>query len=214
MLRSVVRTIVAGSVFASISACGGSSDSTTGPPTAVFTTVAVTPSSPTVNVGSTTALTATAKDQNGATFAGAPGATWTSSDVSKATVDPSGVVTGVANGSSTITASITSGGATHTGSQQITVVTPTASGNVTATSGLAFTPHSVTIGRVGGTGAVTWTFQNVAHTVTWDTQPSGAAVADIGVSSSTDVARNFTVAGSYTYHCSIHSNMSGVVVVQ
>jgi plastocyanin len=54
----------------------------------------------------------------------------------------------------------------------------------------------------------------VGHTVSWDSQPSGAAVADIGVSSSTNVARNFTVAGTYTYHCSIHSNMSGVVVVQ
>jgi plastocyanin len=200
---------------AAMVACGSSKDSMTGPPTGAFTTVAVTPSSPTVNVGSTTTLTAVAKDQNGATISGAPAATWTSSDVSKATVDPAtGVVTGVANGSSMITASITSGGVTHTGSQQITVVTPTATGSVTATSSLSFDPHSVTIARAGGTGAVTWTFQNVAHTVTWDTQPSGAAVADIGVSSSTDVARNFTVAGTYTYHCSIHGNMTGVVVVQ
>jgi plastocyanin len=160
-------------------------------------------------------LTATAKDQNGATFAGAPAATWTSSDVTKATVDPAtGVVTGVANGSSTITASITAGSVTHTGTQQITVITPTASGSVTATSGLAFNPHSVTIGRAGGTGTVTWTFQSVAHTVTWDSQPSGAAVADIGLSSNTDVGRDFTVAGHYTYHCSVHSNMSGTVDVQ
>lgn len=214
MLRSVVRIIAAGSVAAAIVACGGSSGSTTGP-TPVFTSVAVTPASPTVTVGNTTTLTAAAKDQNGANFAGAPAATWTSSDVTKATVDPaSGVVTGVANGSSTITASITSGSVTHTGSQQVTVVTPTASGRVTATSALSFDPHSVTIGRAGGTGAVTWTFQNVAHTVTWDTQPAGAAVADIAASSSTDVARDFTVAGTYTYHCSIHSNMTGVVVVQ
>jgi plastocyanin len=216
MLRSVMRTIVAGSIAAAISACGGSSDSTTGPPPAgVFTTVAVTPSSPTVNVGSTTTLTAVAKDQNGATFPGASAATWSSSDVSKATVDPvSGVVTGVANGSATITASITSGSVTHTGSQQISVVTLSASSFVTATSSLSFDPHSVTIGRASGTGTVTWTFQSVGHTVSWDSQPSGAAVADIGVSSSTNVARNFTVAGTYTYHCSIHSNMSGVVVVQ
>jgi plastocyanin len=201
---------------AAMFACGGSSDSpSTMGPAPVFTSVAVTPAAPTVSVGGTTPLTATAKDQNGATFAGAPGASWMSSDTTKAKVDSAtGVVTGVADGSSTITATITSGGITHAGSQQITVITPTASGNVTATSSLAFNPHSVTIGRVGGTGTVTWTFQNVAHTVSWDSQPSGASVADIGATSSTDVGRNFTVPGTYTYHCAIHSNMSGVVIVQ
>jgi plastocyanin len=61
---------------------------------------------------------------------------------------------------------------------------------------------------------VDWTFQGVTHTVTWDSQPSGATVADIGNSHDTDVARNFTVAGTYQYHCSIHSTMTGVVVVQ
>jgi plastocyanin len=214
MLRSVVRIIAAGSVAAAMFACGGSSGSTTGP-APVFTSVAITPTSPTVTVGTTTTLTATAKDQNGATFSGAPAATWTSSDVTKATVDPAtGVVTGVANGSSTITASITSGSVTHTGSQQITVVTPTASGSVTATTGQAFTPHTVMVARSSGTATVTWTFQSLAHTVTWDSQPSGASVADIALSQSTDVPRNFTVAGSYAYHCSVHPAMTGVVVVQ
>jgi plastocyanin len=213
MLRSVVRIIAAASVAATIVACGGSSDSMG--PTPVFTSVVVTPSSPTVSVGSTTTLTATAKDQNGATFSGAPAATWSSSDGTKATVDPAtGVVSGVANGSSTITASITMGSVTHTGTQQITVITPGASGNVTATSGLAFTPSSVTITRASGTGTVTWAFQGVAHTVTWDSQPSGAAVADIGATQNANVSRDFTAPGNYAYHCSIHPFMTGVVVVQ
>lgn len=215
MLRSVVRTIAAGSVAAAMFACGGSSDNGSTGPTPVFTSVAVAPSSPSVNVGATTTLTAAAKDQSGANFVGAPTATWTSSDVGKATVDAAtGVVTGVANGVSTITASITVGSVTHTGTQQVSVVTPSANGSVTATSGLAFDPHSVTISRAGGTGTVNWTFQSVTHTVTWDSQPPGATVADIGNSKNEDVARNFTVAGSYPYHCSIHSNMSGVVIVQ
>ena len=110
MLRSALRTIAAGTVAAAIFACGGGGgDGGTGP-SPVFTSVVVSPSSPTVNVGSTTTLAASAKDQNGANFSGAPAATWTSSSTANATVDPSsGVVSGVSNGTSTITASIIGG---------------------------------------------------------------------------------------------------------
>jgi len=212
MLRSVARIIAAGSVAASMIACGGSSGSTTGP-SPVFTSVAVTPVSPTVTVGSQTTLTAVAKDQNGATFSGAAAPVWSSANTAVATVDAaSGVVSGVANGNSTISASITAGSVTKTGSQSVTVITPTANGSVTATTGLAFDPNTITVARSGGTATVTWHFQSVAHTVTWDSQPG--AVTDIGATANANVARNFTVAGTYHYHCSIHAGMLGVVNVQ
>jgi len=212
MLRSVVRTIAAGSVAAAIFACGGSSDNSTGP-TPVFTSVSVTPASPSVNVAGTISMSATAKDQNGATFPGATGATWTSSNLTAATVDATtGVVTGVADGNSTISASITIGSVTHSGSQGIAVITPSATGDVTATTGLAFEPPSVTVLRDAGTSAVTWHFQSVAHTVTWDAQPG--SVVDIAATASANVSRNFTVAGTYHYHCSIHPNMTGTITVQ
>jgi plastocyanin len=168
-----------------------------------------------VTPGNTITLTATAKDQNGHTMTGLPAATWTSSDETKATIDPSsGVASGVANGSTTITATITSGSVTHSGTAQLVVSTPPSSQSVTAAASLAFNPHSVTVGRSGGSASVTWTFESVAHTVSWDTQPPGANVADIPATSGANVARNFTVAGTYSYHCTIHSNMSGVVIVQ
>ncbi len=214
MLQRVLRTIAAGSVVAAMIACGGSSNDTTGP-TPVFTSVTVGPTSPSVSPGSTIAMTATAMDQNGHAMSGLPAATWTSSDETKATIDAaSGVASGVANGSSTITATIVSGSVTHSGTAQLVVSSPPPSGAVTATSSLSFDPHSVTIGRSGGTGSITWTFQSVAHTVTFDNEPAGANVADIPASQSVAIARNFTVAGTYNYHCTIHSNMSGVIVVQ
>jgi len=160
-------------------------------------------------------MTATAMDQNGHAMSGLPAATWTSSDETKATIDPaSGVATGVANGSTTITATIVSGSITHSGTAQLVVSTPPPTGSVTATTSLSFDPHSVTIGRSGGTGSITWTFQSVAHTVTFDNEPAGANVADIPLTNGASVARNFTVAGTYNYHCTVHSNMSGVIIVQ
>lgn len=213
MLRSIVRTIAAGSVAAAILACGGSSDGGGTGPTPVFTSVSVAPSSPEVTVGGTTALTAVAKDQNGAVFSGASGATWSSANTAAATVNSTtGVVSGVANGTSSITASITIGSVTHTGSRTVNVTTPTASGSVAATTGLSFDPSTVTIARSAGTASVTWHFQSVAHTVTWDSQPG--TITDIDATASANVSRDFTIAGTYHYHCSIHSGMAGVVVVQ
>jgi len=66
-------------------------------------TVAVSPSNVSLLPGATTQLSATLSDANGHTLTGRT-VTWTSSDNSKATVNASGLVTGVAYGQVTITA--------------------------------------------------------------------------------------------------------------
>jgi uncharacterized protein YjdB len=80
-----------------------------------------------VSVAFTTTLTATVRDVNGATIAGAP-VTWSSSSPLTAAVSQTGVVTGVAPGTATITA--TSGG--KSGTATITVaLAPVATVTVT-----------------------------------------------------------------------------------
>src|SRR5205807_1943306 len=90
--------------------------------------VTVSPASASVGVGQTVQLTATAKDANGNTLSGRV-VTWSSDNTSAATVNGSGLVTGVAAGSATITA--TSEG--QSGASAITVTGP-APGCATSTT--------------------------------------------------------------------------------
>jgi plastocyanin len=58
---------------------------------------------------------------------------------------------------------------------------------------------------------VTFQFLDVAHTVTFDSDPG--AVANIPPTVNADATRSFPH-GTYTYHCSIHPYMHGTIVAQ
>jgi plastocyanin len=68
------------------------------------------------------------------------------------------------------------------------------------------TPDTVVAGS-----AMTFQFDDVMHTVTWVQNPGG--VADIPPTSNADSTRVLT-AGTYTYHCSIHTYMTGMIVAR
>jgi plastocyanin len=73
---------------------------------------------------------------------------------------------------------------------------------------LSFDPETVTI-DVGDT--VTWTNDdNVAHTVTADDDSFDSGPLSPG---STETV-TFASAGTYAYHCTIHSSMTGTIVVE
>ncbi|MES2176378.1 MAG: Ig-like domain-containing protein [Gemmatimonadota bacterium] len=72
------------------------------PPTVA--SVAMSPTTPTIAVGGSTQLTAEPRDATAAALTGCAAVTWTSSDITKATVSPSGVVTGISAGAPTISA--------------------------------------------------------------------------------------------------------------
>lgn len=85
--------------------------------------------------------------------------------------------------------------------------TPTPGGNNVTIQSSAFSPAPITV-TAGAT--VTWTNKDaIAHTVTSDTPlfDSGSIAAN-GVYSYT-----FTSAGTYNYHCTFHTMMTGTVVV-
>jgi uncharacterized protein YjdB len=71
------------------------------PVTHILTSIVLSPASASVSIGSMTQLTATCKDQNTNTMT-CPTLTWLSSDSSKATVDSTGRVTGVAAGTTNV----------------------------------------------------------------------------------------------------------------
>ena len=113
-----VTAVAVGS--ATITATSGSASATASVTVTVMvpTTVTLSPTSLSfTSIGATSTLTATVKDQNGATMSGAT-VTWTTSNASVATVS-SGVVTSVAAGTATITA--TSGSASATASVTVAV---------------------------------------------------------------------------------------------
>src|SRR5213596_1878807 len=107
--------------------------------------VTVSPTAAGVTVGATTQVTATPKDSNGTALSGRV-VTWATSNAAAATVSASGLVTGVAAGSATITA--TSEGQSGTSAitvtnvpvASVTVSPATASLTVGATTQLTATP--------------------------------------------------------------------------
>lgn len=93
-------------------------------PTPILTSVSISPSTPSIQIGDALVLTATPKDQNGSLMAGAT-VTWTSSDPTKGTVSPTGLtttLTGITIGTTTITVNATIG---------VITVTNTAIANIT-----------------------------------------------------------------------------------
>lgn len=163
----------------------------------------------TLAIGATSALSAVARDARNTAISGATGITFTTSDRTKALVDAAGLVTAIAPGSATITASLTRDGVTASGTANITVTSPAGAAtsvNVAATGSNTFTPASVTVG-LGGT-------VNYAFTGDHNVLFSGTgAPSDIPTTNSGTVSRVFNTIGSFAYTCSLHAGMNGTVIV-
>jgi plastocyanin len=84
---------------------------------------------------------------------------------------------------------------------------PAVSATAVTISGFAFGPASISV-PVGST--VTWTNQDgTAHTVTADDGSFDSGNLAPGATFS----QTFDTPGTYTYHCAIHSSMTGTITV-
>ncbi len=158
-------------------ACGTGGSKTFQPPAAVtLRTITVTPASAAVPAGETRQLTATGAYSDGTTKDLTATATWHTSSTSIATVSAAGVLTGVAQGSATVTA--TSGDVV--GTVNVTVSAPVLSSIAISPATLAQIP---TGGHQQFTATATWSNgsrTDVTATVAWSS--SDAAVASVSSS--------------------------------
>lgn len=175
----------------------------------VITSIGVSPTEALVPISATTLIAPLAFDQQGRPVAGIGGFTFSSGNNSIATVTSSGVVTGVAAGTVPITATLDRGGEVMTATATVTVADAAGIPIVTAgATANTFTPPSLTVSS-GET--VVFRFGERAHTVDFDLLIG--APADIPARQNTTVSRRFTTVGTFPYHCTIHSGMTGSVTV-
>lgn len=80
--------------------------------------------------------------------------------------------------------------------------------NTVSIANMAYTPATITVSA--GT-KITWmNNDNMTHTVTADDESFDSG----NIAPGSSFSRTFSVKGTFSYHCTIHPNMLGKVVVQ
>jgi plastocyanin len=170
---------------------------------------ALSPATVTLAPGGTAPLEPVATTASGARVPTLPQIAWSVQDGSRVRV-AGGVVTALAAGATTVTASFAAEGQTWTATANVIVTAPPANSSATV-QGVedAFTPSTVTIAP-GGT--VTWTMDDEEHSVTWTgAAPPGGNTGRIDDDEA--VSRTFPTAGTFAYTCDRHDGEHGGTVI-
>lgn len=192
-----------------LASCGGGGDGggTTNPPGPVAL-VQVSRSSASLRIAEATAISATAKDANNNTLTGKT-FTWAIDPPGVASIAASGSVvqvTGTAVGNATLTATVD--GKVGTVAVTVTNTAFPSTGSVTVSND-QFDPNVVDI-SAGGTVTWTWAAGAADHNVTFTSGPT--TVNAISTRNTGSDSRTFATAGTYDYHCTIHTGMQGTIV--
>ena len=149
------------------------------------TGVSVSPSTLSLDVGGSAALTATVAPANATN----PAVSWSTSDASVATVSETGVVTAIAPGQADITVTTADGGFTASASVTVTADPGSVPEIVTTTlpSGEVGVLYSETLAATGGDGALVWTLA------------SGSLPDGLSLSADGTIAGTPTTEGSSTF---------------
>lgn len=131
----------------------------------------------------------------------------------QSTTDVSGVASTTDSlGSSTLqTVNVTFTGAPGPASFDEFATSPPTAVDVGVIS-FAFTPQD-TLVQVGGMVTWTWNSGTVQHNVTYVSGPTPLPANSPNQAGTTTFSTTFTAAGTYTYHCTIHPQMTGLVRV-
>ncbi|HEX8274364.1 MAG TPA: Ig-like domain-containing protein, partial [Longimicrobiaceae bacterium] len=174
----VVRAVAAGVSYVTASAGGRTATATVtvaAAPPAPVATVSVAPGSAAVVVGGSVLATASARDAAGNLLTGRAVA-WSSSNPAVATVSASGMVTGAAPGSATITATVEG----KTGTAAVTVSADPA----TTPARIAVSPRSDTLGALGAATQLRATVYSASGgamsgaATSWTSLSAGVATVD------------------------------------
>ncbi|MEW5931484.1 MAG: Ig-like domain-containing protein, partial [Gemmatimonadota bacterium] len=176
----VVRAVAAGVSYVTASAGGKTATATVtvdaaAPVQAPVASVSVAPGSAALVVGGSVLVTASARDAAGNVLTGRA-VTWSSSSPAVATVSASGMVTGAAVGSATITATVEG----KTGTATVTVSADPA----TTPARIAVTPGSDTLGALGAATQLRATVYSASGaamsgtSVSWTSLNAGVATTD------------------------------------
>ncbi|KAA6457835.1 hypothetical protein DYQ86_20910 [Acidobacteria bacterium AB60] len=216
LLFRCLGSLVTLPIIAILAGCGSSS----APPPLTISLIAVTPANPSLAAGATQQLKATGTYNNGTTADISSQVSWSSSNTGVATVSASGMLSAVAAGSSTITASMN-------GVNGTTSLTVTAPGSGKTLSSIAITPANATF-VVGGTQQFTATGSysdgstaDLTATATWSVTNTGVATitaaglatgVSAGTASVSAVAQGVTGTASFTVAPSASPTLVSIAV--
>ena len=183
--------------------CGGSESA--GPPASnAVASVVVTATASSIQVGQSVQFSAEARNSAGALIS-AGAVTWAASPATVATITSTGLLTALAAGNATVTATIQ--GVAGNLSMPISDVGIPSVVSVFM-PGNSFSPFNVSV-RVNGT--VRFEFPSSPHNVIFVSK--AGAPADIQQTVNVTVSRTFGTVGIFPYDCTLHPGMSGQVTV-